>query len=63
VPAVLLALCSSVLWGATDFVGGRLVRRHPVATISLLSHFTGCASEDARDVLSSVHAAPRATAA
>jgi drug/metabolite transporter (DMT)-like permease len=42
VPAVLLALCSSVLWGATDFVGGRLVRRHPVATISLLSHFTGC---------------------
>jgi drug/metabolite transporter (DMT)-like permease len=42
VPAVLLALGSSFLWGVTDFVGGRLVRRHPVATISLLSHFAGC---------------------
>ena len=41
--AVLLALCSSLVWGLTDFVGGRLVRRHPVATISLLSHGTGCA--------------------
>jgi drug/metabolite transporter (DMT)-like permease len=43
VPAVVLALCSSLVWGVTDFVGGRLVRRHPVATISLLSHSTGFA--------------------
>ena len=42
-PAVLLALGSSLVWGVTDFVGGRLVRRHPVATISLLSHSTGFA--------------------
>jgi drug/metabolite transporter (DMT)-like permease len=41
VPAAVFALCSSVLWGVTDFVGGRLVRRHPVATISLLSHGSG----------------------
>jgi drug/metabolite transporter (DMT)-like permease len=41
-PAALLALCSSVVWGVTDFVGGRLVRRQPVATISVLSHGTGC---------------------
>jgi drug/metabolite transporter (DMT)-like permease len=43
VPAALLALCSSVVWGLTDFVGGSLVRRYPVATISVLSHGTGCA--------------------
>jgi drug/metabolite transporter (DMT)-like permease len=43
VPAVVLALCSSIVWGVTDFVGGRLVRRHPVATISLLSHSSGFA--------------------
>ena len=42
-PAVLLALCSSLVWGLTDFVGGSLVRRYPVATISLLSHSTGFA--------------------
>src|SRR5207244_10699641 len=30
-------------WGLTAFGGGRLVRRHPVATISVLSHGTGCA--------------------
>jgi drug/metabolite transporter (DMT)-like permease len=42
-PAVLLALCSSVVWGLTDFLGGRLVRRYPVATISVLSHSTGFA--------------------
>jgi drug/metabolite transporter (DMT)-like permease len=41
--AVLLALCSSLLAGLTDFVGGRLVRRHPVATISLLTHGAGFA--------------------
>jgi drug/metabolite transporter (DMT)-like permease len=29
------------VWGLTDFVGGSLVRRHPVATISALSHGTG----------------------
>jgi drug/metabolite transporter (DMT)-like permease len=29
------------MWGATDFVGGRLVRRHPVATISALTHSAG----------------------
>src|SRR4051812_3413558 len=29
------------MWGVTDFVGGRLVRRHPVATISVLSHGAG----------------------
>jgi drug/metabolite transporter (DMT)-like permease len=39
--AVLLALSASLVWGLTDFVGGRLVRRSPVATISLLSHATG----------------------
>ncbi len=42
-PAVLLALGSSLVWGMTDFVGGRLVRRHPVATISVLSHGAGFA--------------------
>jgi drug/metabolite transporter (DMT)-like permease len=39
--AAFLALCSSLMWGVTDFVGGRLVRRHPVATISVLSHGAG----------------------
>src|SRR3954447_807928 len=41
--AAFLALCSSLVWGMTDFVGGRLVRRHPVATISVLSHGAGFA--------------------
>jgi drug/metabolite transporter (DMT)-like permease len=43
VAAVLLALGSSLIWGLTDFVGGSLVRRHPVATISALSHTAGFA--------------------
>jgi drug/metabolite transporter (DMT)-like permease len=41
VPDVLFAVGSSLVWGVTDFVGGRLVRRHPVATISVLSHSVG----------------------
>ena len=41
--AAVLALCSSLVWGVADFVGGVLVRRHPVATISALSHATGLA--------------------
>jgi len=39
--AAVLALCSSLVWGVADFVGGTLVRRHPVATISALSHTAG----------------------
>jgi drug/metabolite transporter (DMT)-like permease len=39
--AAVLALCSSLVWGVADFVGGTLVRRHPVATISAFSHAAG----------------------
>jgi drug/metabolite transporter (DMT)-like permease len=39
--AAALALCSSLVWGVADFLGGVLVRRHPVATISALSHSAG----------------------
>ena len=39
--AAVLALCSSLVWGIADFCGGILVRRFPVATISVLSHGTG----------------------
>ena len=39
--AATLALCSSLVWGVADFAGGILVRRHPVATISVLSHAAG----------------------
>jgi drug/metabolite transporter (DMT)-like permease len=39
--AAVLALCSSLVWGVADFVGGMLVRRRPVATISALSHAAG----------------------
>ena len=35
-----LAICSSLVWGVSDFAGGVLVRRHPVATIALLGHAT-----------------------
>lgn len=41
--AAILALCSSLVWGVTDFTGGSLVRRYPVATVSVLSHGTGFA--------------------
>jgi drug/metabolite transporter (DMT)-like permease len=34
-------LCSSLVWGVADFAGGLLVRRYPVATISVLSHGSG----------------------
>jgi drug/metabolite transporter (DMT)-like permease len=39
--AAALALSSSLVWGVADFLGGMLVRRHPVATISVLSHGAG----------------------
>jgi len=42
--AAALALCSSLVWGVADFLGGMLVRRHPVATISALSHSAGLAA-------------------
>src|SRR3954470_942339 len=54
-PAVLLALCSSLVWGLTDFVGGRLVRRHPVATISVLSHGTGFAALGVVVAIAGIH--------
>jgi drug/metabolite transporter (DMT)-like permease len=41
--AAVLALSSSLVWGVSDFVGGLLVRRHPVAAISALGHATGFA--------------------
>ena len=39
--AAVLALSSSLVWGVADFTGGWLVRRYPVATISVLSHGAG----------------------
>src|SRR3954452_15684372 len=54
-PAVLLALCSSLVWGMTDFVGGRLVRRHPVATISVLSHGAGFAGLGVVVAIAGIH--------
>jgi len=40
----------------TDFVGGRLVRRHPVATISVLSHGAGFAGLGLVVVIAGFHA-------
>lgn len=37
----LLALLSSLLWGSSDFLGGALSRRLPVATVLGLSQLTG----------------------
>jgi drug/metabolite transporter (DMT)-like permease len=39
--AAALALSCSLVWGVSDFVGGVLVRRRPVATIAALGHMAG----------------------
>jgi drug/metabolite transporter (DMT)-like permease len=39
--AAALALSCSLVWGVSDFVGGVLVRRRPVATIAALGHMSG----------------------
>jgi len=39
--AVLLALASSITWGAADFAGGLLTRRLPLAAVTVLSQAAG----------------------
>jgi drug/metabolite transporter (DMT)-like permease len=36
-----LAFASAMTWGTADFVGGSLARRHPLATVMLISQATG----------------------
>jgi drug/metabolite transporter (DMT)-like permease len=43
VAAVLLALASSVMWGAADFGGGWLTRRLPLAAVTVVSQAAGLA--------------------
>ena len=39
--AILLALASSVIWGTTDFAGGMLTRRLPLAGVTVISQASG----------------------
>ena len=39
--AILLALASTVIWGTTDFAGGMLTRRLPLAGVTVISQASG----------------------
>ncbi|MDX6472664.1 MAG: hypothetical protein QOK22_1480 [Gaiellaceae bacterium] len=39
--AILFALCSSIVWGCADTMGGVFSRRHPLAAVTLVSQAAG----------------------